>query len=298
MNLGDVFIPYQYIGSEVLKIRTKSAVLMALELYRSADNTPLQRSVELKPKSRHERYRRTQLFDIQWELIRVGILSENLDCIRPEETFMVPSQFNYGDLGLGELKTYLALFIRNKHSRTPFRFQTLREIIARDSHLTLRNSRNALRGLEQRGLIKVRQAWREGVTITLLDPMHGEVPLYEIGAFYRDNLNEMGVHERYRYLLKDFDPKHSLANMHSPQRDYGVICPFCGGGSEAENKRRFRFNSEDDHWFCHNCKRGGDSVRLWGRLYWRLKREEDRASRAILSSIGKEQNERSITANA
>jgi hypothetical protein len=285
MNLNDCLVPYKTVGIEVLALKTQSAVLKALEVYGTQDCIPLiDRSLGSTSIDRQRRYQQTKLSDIRRELIRAHVVTEDLEFIPPAETFMVPSQFDYSTLGFAELKVLFVCYMESKHSRTPFRFQVLRESIAEKAHLSLVPCRRALESLAQRKLILIEQKWREGVLVTLLDPLHGETTLYSIGKFYRDQMTVLPVHERYRYLLKDYDPRQALANMHSPVRDYGLVCPFCYGGSQAENKRRFRFNSEDDKWFCHNCKRGGDSVRLWGRLYWRMKRNEENAAYRLLNS--------------
>lgn len=79
-------------------------------------------------------------------------------------------------------------------------------------------------------------------------------------------LNAVLIPDRYVFLLADYDPKRKLADCTGPVRGYRVFCPFCN--CRKDQQPTFSFTSEDDedHWKCHNCRRSGDSYRLWARL--------------------------------
>jgi hypothetical protein len=144
----------------------------------------------------------------------------------------------------------------------------------------LPHSRKALKELESKRLIEVRQLWRKGVQISLLDPEYGSgTPLYWIAMFNRDRLEGIPAYEWYRTLLHD--PNIPIETRHewdSRETDYTLpVCPFCGRRKSLRltlilNPEKSGY--EKDAWFCHGCKRGGDVRRLWGLLHFYIDRHD------------------------
>lgn len=132
-----------------------------------------------------------------------------------------------------------------------------------------RRLRDALKQLEAVYLLritKVRKARSETARITkiiLLEPGSG-IELNVLGDYHLEQASKIPVHDRYKCLLSDLDPKDKLKDIHYGVSGYSVCCPFC----RSKRGPTFRFNSteEDDHWKCFNCRRSGRSDYLWARL--------------------------------
>jgi hypothetical protein len=86
------------------------------------------------------------------------------------QAFMLPASLDYDGLSFAATKVLITCYAECKHSRTPFRITRTREQIAELARLSLPHARKAFKELEAKRLIEVKQLWRKGIQISLLDP--------------------------------------------------------------------------------------------------------------------------------
>lgn len=196
------------------------------------------------------------------------------------KSFMLPTNLDFSKLSHAATKTLIACYWKSKRSRTPYRITLTREQLAEAAQLSLPHLRKALIELQKKRLVDIKQLWRKGIQISLLDPEYESgTALYHIAEFNRMRLNTVPAFEWYRLLLHDptipVDTRHE---WDARELDYVVQdCPFCHRSKKfrvtlilAENKASY----EKDAWYCHGCKRGGDSKRLWGLLHYKIDRQD------------------------
>jgi hypothetical protein len=195
-------------------------------------------------------------------------------------SFMLPAKLAFHVLSYAGKKALIACYQKAKYSRTPFRIIITREDLAGDARLSVRHLRKALKELQQKRLVDIKQLWRKGIQISLLDPEFGSgTALYHIAEFNRMKLDSIPPYRWYRTLLHDEAiPVETQREWDDRELDYVLeACPFCG------ERKTFRItlilnNSKSgydkDFWYCHGCKRGGDSKRLWGLLHFYVDRHD------------------------
>lgn len=223
-------------------------------------------------------YMRRQRADALADLERAGVLleSEETDELEPlplegegAGRITVPAEFDYGSVSLAALKTMLACFRFARYSRRPFQFTTTQAELAKSAGLSERSVRDALRELERRYVIEQEKVWQKGTKITLCEPNAG-VPLFYLGEYQRRRLNVVPIADRYRYFLAPYDPKQKLGDVESAVTNYKVFCPFCKSHKGREPSLKFTSTDEGDYWICYNCRRSGNSERLWAKMdNWR-----------------------------
>jgi hypothetical protein len=274
MNLADCRVPYIALPIAVLKLRGKTELLHAIELYhfKTTDSpSPLMRESlfagSMSP------YQRRQRREVLSSLERAGVIRECEDSDAFEllpladttkDRITIPAQFDYASLSLVAIKAALACHAEARYSRTPFRFITKQVDLAKKAGITERRLRDALAELERKHYLRAAKKWRDGTQITLHEP-GSDVPLYYLGEYQQQRVDVLPVCERYRLLLAKYDPKQKLVDIKGPVRSYRVFCPYCK--CHRDNSPTFTFTSEDDddRWACYNCRRSGDSYRLWAR---------------------------------
>jgi hypothetical protein len=120
--------------------------------------------------------------------------------------------------------------------------------------------------LQSNRLINIKKNWKAASTILLLDPESG-TELHWLGRFFQQRLDGIPVFDRYKQLLKDYDPRDSLRQCRGPVLKLEIHCPFC---KRRDGWRSFTFEVDEtngiDWWKCFKCKRSGDSARLWAKL--------------------------------
>ena len=270
MNLHDCYMQYFEIPEAILTLRSKTAVLIALEIYKSYSGSK-HSTVTLPESSGPSSYRSRQLADIERELIEKGIVLESetglklksleAKTLEKKNRLLLPFKFDYSVLTLTALKVLIAIYAEARYSRTPFQITRTQEEIAERAGVALWGVGKALRLLEEHRLLYTKKLWRENTQISLLDPESG-TSLFHIGKFYREKLERTPVCLRYASVLYRFDPTGKLTPDSGPMKGCSVNCPFC-----KSKKKTFRFDSTDDgdHWQCFNCRRSGDSARFYAR---------------------------------
>ena len=250
MNLLDCSVAYFHTVPEVLKLRP-TALSVALDVHCGKTEQAPER---LKP--------------------QLGELGQPVN--PSPKSFMLPAKLDYERLSYAEKKILIACYAECKHSRTPFRVTLTREKLASLSRLSLPHARKALRELQARRLVHVKQLWRKGIQISLLDPEHHSgAALYWIATFNRDRLESIPAFQWYRVLLHDDHiPRDTRREWDARETDYVLdSCPFCGSRKTFRitlilNERSSGYDK--DAWYCHRCKRGGDHKRLWGLLHFHI----------------------------
>jgi hypothetical protein len=154
---------------------------------------------------------------------------------------------NYQQFGLADLKAYISLFAACRHKHTKFKITGTRAEIAESAKLTDKPLKKALEFLQDRRLISLKDRWREGCEILLLDPEGSGCPLFLIGLFFIQQLDRLPVEERYAECL----------DLMPPRTKGTTNCPFCG-----EPDSLF-FAIDPDGWACKNCRKKGSSASLW-----------------------------------
>lgn len=254
MNLLDCSVVYFHSVPEVLTLRPK-ALQVALEIHNGCrDSVPDRMQRELG------------------DLAERGKASSS--------SFMLPSALDFSQLSHAAKKALIACYWKSKHSRAPFRITLTREELAEHARLSVRHLRKALTELQDSRLVHVKQLWRRGVQISLLDPEHGSgATLYDIAQFQIQRYDSIPAYQWYRTLLHDDSiPVETQREWDNRELDYPVqACPFCG----AHKKFRItlilnqsKSGYDKDVWYCHGCKRGGDTKRLWGLLHFYVDRRD------------------------
>jgi hypothetical protein len=272
VNLHDCRVQFFGLPESILRLDTKTSLSTAVEVYKSGCTLPLQ------PHKGETSYRARQLADVTRVLVERGVLREpenrqvelvsldmEADRSIAKERIVMPYAFDYALLTPTALKVIIACHSLTRYRRTPFRFTVTNERLAEHARVADRRIGRALKELEAHWLIKTKKQGRTGTQITLLDP-ESEVELYYLGIFHLRRMNGLTPAERYNIILEKFDPKGTLSSGSSSEMTgYSVHCPFCTTKGSATT---FRFRSDDgeDHWACYNCRRSGDSARLWARL--------------------------------
>jgi hypothetical protein len=257
MNLLDCSIPYFHTVPEILTLRP-NALQAALEVHSGISETVPDR--------------------MKYEL---GDLAGSVS--GRDGSFMLPTKLDFNALSYAGKKTLIACYHKAKYSKTPFRIKLTREELAEAAHLSVLHLRKALKELQDRRLVDIKQLWRQGIQVSLLDPEHGSgTALYHIAQFNSMKLDSIPAYQWYRALLHDasipIDTRHEWDDR---ELDYVLqACPFCG------QQKTFRITLilnqsksgyDKDAWYCHGCKRGGDSKRLWGLLHFYLDRPDWKA---------------------
>jgi hypothetical protein len=179
---------------------------------------------------------------------------------------------DFRKLSMSSIRVLLACYSLARYSRTPFQIELTQEKLATRAHVTEKSAREAMKQLQRERLITAEKIWKTGTRITLLDP-ESDTPLFYLGRYQQECRDRVPVFDRYKVLLQDFDPKNKLKDMQGVNGRYQVHCPFC---TTTGSSTSFAFDVEADHWCCYNCRRSGDSARLWvkqqpwiGRTDWR-----------------------------
>lgn len=254
MNLLDCSTTYFLSVPEVLSLRP-TALQVALELQNSCRDT-------VPDRLKHQ----------------LGHLAER---VKPHDrSFMLPARLDFQALSYAAKKTLIACYQKAKHSRTPFRITITREELAEGARLSVRHLRKALKELQDKRLVGIKQLWRQGIQVSLLDPEYGSgTALYHIAEFNRMKFDSIPPYQWYRTLLHDdCIPVDTRREWDDRELDYVLeSCPFCG------QRKSFRITLilndsksgyDKDFWYCHGCKRGGDSKRLWGLLHFYVDRHD------------------------
>jgi hypothetical protein len=280
VNLHDCRVPYTVVSNRLLNPHlTPSALTVGLQAYRDKGLRPLEKAS--KYLTRHERRIYTETSE---QLQQVGILEEGVDGelklkdIVPEDRICVPSELGYSTWSSPETRTYLGLLSFARGKRSSFEVLTDFSSLADEAGTSLRSVKTAVPKLKERSLIRAVRVWRKGIHYAMLDPEGSGWELTEIGQFYQQRLDTIPVHTRYKDCLAQCDPRGHLAKTSGlGVSGYTVICPFC-----RSTKKTFRFTSleEEDHWQCFNCRKKGDSVRLWTKLMWHADRDSFRTALA------------------
>jgi hypothetical protein len=258
MNLLDCSIPYFHTVPEILTLRPK-ALQAALEVHSGNSDT-------VPDRMQHE----------------LGNLAGSVT--GRSHSFMLPTKLDFNALSYAGKKTVIACYQKAKYSRTPFRIKLTREDLAEAAHLSVLHLRKALRELQDKRLVDIKQLWRQGIQVSLLDPEHGSgTALYHIAQFNSMKLDSIPVYQWYRDLLHDksipMDTRHEWDDR---ELDYVLqVCPLCGQSKTFRitlilNESKSGYDK--DAWYCHGCKRGGDSKRLWGLLHFYLDRPDWKAA--------------------
>lgn len=254
MNLLDCSIPYFLTVPGVLSLRPK-ALRTVLELQNGVLDT-------VPAKMQHE----------------LGPLAAKVKA--NSKSFMLPANLDFNKLSYAATKALIACYWKSKRSRTPYRITLTREQLAEYAELSLRHLRKALIELQKKRLLDLKQIWRKGIQVSLLDPEYESgTALYHIAEFNRMRLSTIPAYEWYRLLLHDpLIPKDTRHELDARELDYVVQeCPFCGRSKKFRvtlilNESKSGYNK--DMWYCHGCKRGGDSKRLWGLLHYYIDRQD------------------------
>jgi hypothetical protein len=253
MNLLDCSINYFHTVPSILDLRP-NALQVVLELHNGCRDT-------VPDKLRYQ-------------------IGSHAERVAPQDfTFMLPAQLDFESLSYAAKKALIASYQKAKYSRTPFRIVITREQLAAGARLSVRHLRRALKELQEKRLVDIKQIWRDGIQISLLDPDGSGTPLYYIAEFNRMKLDSIPAYQWYRVLLHDDSiPADTRREWDARELDYVVqACPFCGG------RKTFRVTLilndsksgyDKDCWYCHGCKRGGDSRRLWGLLHFYIDRTD------------------------
>jgi hypothetical protein len=253
MNLLDCSVPYFHTVPEILTLRPK-ALQVALEVHSGNSDTVPDR--------------------VKYEL---GNLAGNVT--GRDGSFMLPTKLDFNGLSYAAKKALIACYQKARHSKTPFRIKLKREELAAAAHLSVLHLRKSLKELQNKRLVDIKQLWRQGIQVSLLDPEYGSgTALYHIAQFNSMKLDSIPAYQWYRALLHDnsipIDTRHEWDNR---ELDYVVqSCPFCGQSKTFRitlilNESKSGYDK--DAWYCHGCKRGGDSKRLWGLLHFDLDRQ-------------------------
>jgi len=237
MNLLDCSVTYFTSVPAILSLRPK-ALSTALHIHNGGDESSVPERMKYQ-------------------------LAELVGNVRTDDhAFLLPAKLDYEKLSYAGQKTIIACYQQSKHSRTPFRITCTREHLADAAHLSLPHLRKALKELEAKRLLQVRQLWRKGIQLSLLDPEYDSgTPLYWIATFNRDRLETVPPLSWYKLLLHD-------QNISGDAENLSLDCCFCG------TRNKLRVNTVDDKWYCHSCKRGGDHKRLWGLLHFFIDRHD------------------------
>jgi hypothetical protein len=207
-------------------------------------------------------------------LERAGVLqeaadSDSLECLpianQAEGRIVIPKHFAYEELSLTELKTAIACHAVTRYKRAPFRFTLKRAELAKKAGIAEWRIGAALKELESRHFLSTRKVWKVGTEIALKEPQ-SDTELYWLGYYQQQYVDTLPVFRRYSYLLKNYDPKGKLEQITGDVRAYRVFCPFCKCRTDREPTFVFTCVDGEDHWKCHNCRRSGDSFRLWAKL--------------------------------
>jgi hypothetical protein len=260
MNLLDCSMPYFHTVPEVLALRPK-ALQAVLEVH-SGDSD----SETLADRMKHE----------------LGNLAGSVQA--HDRSFMLPAKLDFNALSYAAKKTLIACYQKSKYSRTPFRITLTREELAETAHLSVLHLRKALKELQQKRLVHIKQLWRQGIQVSLLDPEYESgTALFHIAQFHSMKFASIPAYQWYRLLLHDKSiPMDTRHEWDARELEYVLqSCPFCGRQKTfritlilKENKYEY----DKDAWYCHGCKRGGDTKRLWGLLHFYLDRPDWKAA--------------------
>jgi hypothetical protein len=265
MNLFDCHVPYTQVSSRLLNRGvTKTTILAAVRVYRSKNTHMLTDETNRLSKWEREIVRES-IQDLQ----RLGIITDSMEYVEPplDERVCIPSDLKYADFTLAEIKLLIACYDMARGLWTPFTFMSDLNTLAEHAGISHKSVRTAIEKLEERQLIRTAKVWHKGTRFTLLDPsdLLKGWDLVGVGQFYRDHMDDIPVHERYRVRLGNalYDPKGRIGR--EAEDGVKVFCPFCK--PKGKRKPNFTFSSlSEDRWACANCRRSGDSVRLWARL--------------------------------
>jgi hypothetical protein len=178
MNLLDCSIPYFHTVPEILTLRP-NALQAALEVQSGISETVPDR--------------------MKYEL---GDLAGSLS--GRDGSFMLPTKLDFNGLSYAAKKTLIACYHKAKYSKTPFRIKLTREELAEAAHLSVLHLRKALKELQDRRLVDIKQLWRQGIQASLLDPEYGSgTALYHIAQFNSMKLDSIPAYQWYRALLHD-----------------------------------------------------------------------------------------------
>jgi DNA-binding MarR family transcriptional regulator len=276
MNLFDCGVPYTVLPETILGLNSKSAMLTALEIYRSHSPACLEDRAETSNSSSLSPYQLRVRSETRRELLRREVLTEadgrlslidldmEADRKLASDRLIIPTRGGYSRLGLPALKSVIALHRANRYSRTPFRLTLTQQELAKKAGISERSVSGSLRQLVAARFVSIRKIWQTGTEITLLEPESG-AELYHLGEFYRVRMDSIPVYTRYKTVLANFDPRNQLKDTTAGISGYTVYCPFC---TRRGSTPTFRFSSleDDDQWHCFRCGRSGDSARLWTRM--------------------------------
>lgn len=252
LNLLDCGFAYFEVGEGLLSLRP-TELKTALKVLRDTSGRSLVRLEEMTAKDRR-------------------LLEDVRQGMQGGKHFLLPSRLDFDRLTHAATKTLIACYALSRYSRTPFRFVRTREELAEAAHLSLPHLRRALKELEEEALLEIKPIWRKGIQVSLLDPeFRSGSTLYHIAEFHRERFDSMDPHRWYQLMLHDdYIPRDTRQEWSDHESDYVVeYCPFCG------HKKSFRLtlilneektDYDKEMWYCHNCKKGGDVKRLWGRL--------------------------------
>jgi hypothetical protein len=269
MNLHDCGVVYTPLPATVRTLRTKASILYALDIYRTGSVVSLSHGPTRTP------YQQRKLRDIAYELVRANVIAETerglellpIDMEKNRQLALdritIPAKADFVRLSVSALKVLLTLHWLHRYSRSPFQMELTQQQLARHAGITERRITDAIAQLIKCRLLKTSKQWKKPSKFTLLEPESG-VELYYLGDFYRRRLQGMPVHDRYKNILSEFDPRDKLKDIRLGVSGYTVHCPLC---TRKGSKPTLRFSSleDDDRWKCFKCGRSGDSARLFAR---------------------------------
>ena len=302
MTLYELFVPYTYVSSGILRLRSKVSVLEALRLYGEGY---LEKALRNGWTAYQLRRHNETLQELQYR----GIISDETDsygipCLRPisnEDRFAIPTKIEYDALSLAEVKTLVALYRLTRYNRRPyFIFTGTQPEIAQTAGLSSVAVNHAISSLSDKHLLKASKQRSEGVrgivgtTVTLLCPESG-VSLNVLASFYADRLQTIPPLARYKECLRGYDPRFQLEGLTYPVTGFQTTCPFC---KKPGRTLRFSANEDEDRWTCFKCKRSGDSARLWALRQWKLGRPDITATLAGIADLTEQHSGGSISAPA
>ncbi len=291
MNLNDCCMTYFIAPVSVLELRSRDALLQALRLFHKTPNVVHDPSSATGRKKYYLNAKRNEIFQ---QLVNYGIVSEDGELlpVNTHESICLPADFDYEHrLSYAGLKTLIACYwmIRYAPRHKSFSFQCTRQELADAAYLSLRHLRDGLKEVQAEALIAVRQLKQnklrrgsgvfKGIHVSLLDPeQRSGTYLYDIADTNIRSIESIPVIDRYRGMFSQLPGWADLKTLSGDVTNLAVTCPFC-----SSNKKSFRIDTVEDKWFCHDCGSGGNSLRLWGRLWRKLDKEVVKTGFAAMS---------------
>ena len=285
MTLFECRIPYTTISTRVLRMRTRAALLFAIQMYKDGHTNP----ITTRSSRYFSRHTRRQTSDARTELLSLELVTDRLEFIEPTEyeRLCIPSTLNLNKFSISEIKTLITCYdvVRGKHDA--FSFTMSRAELGHRVGISDKSLRDALTQLAERHLVQTKTVVtapgtkdaKYGIKVTLMDPRPEWAgwDLKSVGLYYRRKEDGIPAHSRYDAILNKpaYSPR-GQANWfpHLPEDGFKTLCPFCKDKQMGPIRKRratpqatlIVSSLTQDTWGCTRCGRRGDSKYLYARM--------------------------------